>query len=93
MTATVKVEGGDYHVNSGRGGGRSQRGQPTRQHPCLSGTLSPTAAAKVLAMSVTDETAAMLAAAVATSARLPSGGSNDGGSGGGWGGWGCVSLA
>ena len=93
MTATVKVDSGGYHANSGRGSGRSQRGQPARQHPCPPGTLSPTATAKALATSVTDETAAMPAAVVTMSAQLPSGGSDGGGGGGDWGGWGCGGLA
>ena len=42
--ATAKVDSSGCHVNSGCGGGRSRRGRPTRQHPCLSGTLSPMAA-------------------------------------------------
>ena len=56
------------------------------------GTLFPTAAAKVLATSVPDETAALPAEAVAAFTWLPSGGS-DGGGGGGCGGWGCGGLA
>ena len=91
MTATVKVDSGGCHVNGGRGGGHFRRGQPTRQHPFPPGTLSPTAA-KVLATSVPDETAAVLAAAVAMSASLPSGCSGGGGGGGG-GGMGCGGLA
>ena len=92
MTQTMKVDSGGYHDNSGRGGGRSQRRQLTRQHPFPPGTLSPTATAKALATSVTDETASMPAAAVAMSARLPSDGSDGGSGGGDWGGWGCNGL-
>ena len=84
MTVTVKVDSGGCHVNGGRGGGYFRRGQLTRQYPCPPGTLSPTAAAKVLATAVTGETTATPATAVAMSAQLPSGGIK----GEGCGGWG-----
>ena len=90
IAATIKVDSGGCHVNDGRGGGRSRRGQLTRKHPCKPGTLLLMVATKVLATSVTDKTADMLAAAVAMFAWLPSGGSNGSG---GWGVWGYGGLA
>ena len=89
MTATVKVDSGGCHVNGGRGGGHFRRGQPTRQHPFPPGTLSPTAATKVLATASTDETTATPVTAGAMSAQLPA----DGSDGEGCGGWGCSGLA